>query len=524
MADIIDAHRLFAAHPAPGGTVVALQSLSLTVEAGEQLVVVGPSGSGKSTLLRCLAGRLRPLSGELNVFGTPLHEVNGRELAAYRANTVALVQQRYTRGLSPDLPAWKIVALRPALLGWPLRRRRARAFELLERVGLAQRAGARRIELSGGEQQRVALCVALSVQPRLLLADEVTGELDDESGAHVLATLRELAKAEHTTVVLATHDPKATETADRTVTVRDGRVTAELIRGPVDRRLVTIDDGGVLRIDPADLAVAGIEGEARLDVSAGAVVLQPHGARSPAQPTATRAPAPASRASAPTAEAHDVVRRFAGRERPALDGVSLDLLPGMLHVLSGPSGCGKTTLIHILAGLDRADAGTIEVLGRSLSLMARDELAEWRRQNVAIVPQSTALVGFLSALENVELGLTVRGVSALEARPRGEAALASVGLDDVTHHPTEDLSAGQRQRVGVARALAARPPLLLADEPTANLDEHNAVMVAELLATSAREHGIAILCSTHDPSVTAHADRVTALRDGRLAPSPTRQH
>jgi ABC-type lipoprotein export system ATPase subunit len=117
----------------------------------------------------------------------------------------------------------------------------------------------------------------------------------------------------------------------------------------------------------------------------------------------------------------------------------------------------------------------------------------------------------------VELGLTIRGIPALEARPRSEAALARVGLHDAAHRPADDLSAGQRQRVAVARALAARPALLLADEPTANLDERNAVIVAELLAATAREDGVAVVCATHDASVTAHADRVTSLRSGRVA-------
>ncbi|HWK30099.1 MAG TPA: ATP-binding cassette domain-containing protein [Solirubrobacter sp.] len=517
MADAIRAHRLFAAHPAPGGTVVALQSLSLTVQAGELLAVIGPSGSGKSTFLRCLAGRLRPLSGELEVFGAALHELRDRELAAYRAATVAFVQQHYARSLSPDLKAWEMIALRPRVLGWPRRRARARALELLEHVGLGERADARRTELSGGEQQRVALCAALSARPRLLLADEVTGELDDEAGTRVLAALRELAAAEGTTVVLVTHDPKAARVADRTVTVRDGRVTAELRRGAADRRVVMIDDGGVLRIDPDDLAAAGLEGEAGLGVTDGAVVLRRLGPRRPARPRVRRdGVVRVVPVLEPVARARGLVRRFESRRRPALDGVSLDLLPNRLHVLSGPSGCGKTTLIHLIGGLDRPDAGTLEVLGHAVDGMTRAQLAAWRCEHVAIVPQTTALVPFLGALENVELALTVRGVEAQEARARSHEALERIGLADAARRPAGDLSAGQRQRVAVARAVAARPPLLLADEPTANLDEKGSVMVADLLAELAHEHGVAILCSTHDESVGRRADAVIRLRNGRL--------
>jgi ABC-type lipoprotein export system ATPase subunit len=516
MAEAIRAHRLFAAYRAPAGTVVALQGLSLRAEASEVLGIVGPSGSGKSTLLRCLAGRDRPLAGELTVFSRPLHEASNRQLARYRARTVALVHQRYARALSPDLPISRIVELRPALLGWPAAERRERAHELLERVGLGDRADARRTELSGGEQQRVALCVALAAQPKLLLADEVTGELDDESGELVLRTLRELAAAEGTTVLLVTHDEKAGAICDRTLTIRDGRVTGELRHGPTDRRRVLVDDGGVLRIDPEDLAAAGVHGKAGLEVGPCRIVLtgEPASVRLPERPR-HRAPVRLGVARLPPVAVLDAVtRRFTGRGSPAVSAVDLEIAPGRLHVLSGPSGCGKTTLIHLIAGLDRADAGTITLLGTDLGACARTALAELRRRHVAIVPQATALVPFLDARENVELALIARGATARDARERAREALALVGLEEVAHHPAGRLSSGQRQRAAVARAVAARPDLLLADEPTANLDERSAVLVADLLAETARAHGTAVLCATHDHSVEHRADLVTHLRSG----------
>ena len=518
MAEAIHAHRLFAAYRAPAGTVVALQGLSLRVEAGEVVGVVGPSGSGKTTLLRCLAGRDRPLAGELTIFGEPLHEASERALARYRARTIAMVHQRYARALSPDLPVWRIVAMRPVLLGWPAKRRRERAHELLERVGLGDRAGARRGELSGGEQQRVALCVALAAQPKLLLADEVTGELDDAAGENVLRTLRELAAAEGTTVLLVTHDEKAEAICDRTLTIRDGRVTGELLHGPTDRRRVLVDDGGVLRIDPEDLAAAGVEGDAELEVRPGRIVLtgDAERARGPEKPRRLAPTRLDVAGRPPVAVLEGVTRRFGTRGGPAVAGVDLAIAPGRLHVLSGPSGCGKTTLIHLIAGLDRPDAGAVSVLGEPLGERTRTQLAELRREHVAIVPQAAALVPFLDARENVVLGLVARGLDAREARERADEALALVGLEEVALHPAGQLSSGQRQRTAVARAVAARPDLLLADEPTANLDERNAVLIADLLAETARTHGTAVLCATHDRSVEHRADTVTRLRSGRV--------
>jgi len=319
-------------------------------------------------------------------------------------------------------------------------------------------------------------------------------------------------------VVLVTHDEKAGAICDRTLTIRDGRVTGEIRHGPTDRRRVLVDDGGVLRIDPEDLAAAGVEGEAGLEVRPGRIVLSGDAdrARSPQKPT-RRAPTRLDVAGRPPVAVLDgVTRRFAARGAPAVSGVGLAIAPGRLHVLSGPSGCGKTTLIHLLAGLDRADAGKVEVLGTSLGGLSRTDLAELRRRHVTIVPQAAALVPFLDARENVELALIARGAAAAEARERAEEALALVGLEEVALHPAGQLSSGQRQRAAVARAVAARPNLLLADEPTANLDERNAVLIADLLAETARTHGTAVLCATHDRSVEHRADVVTRLRSGRV--------
>ena len=167
----------------------------------------------------------------------------------------------------------------------------------------------------------------------------------------------------------------------------------------------------------------------------------------------------------------------------------------------GRSGSGKTTLLHLLAGLDRPSEGRVLVQGREIEGLDRAEAAAVRREHVALVTQEPGLVPHLSARENVELGLLVRG---LDGDPAG--ALAEVGLGARLDHRADRLSAGERQRVAIARALAADPVLLLADEPTARLDQSNARAVAELLARLAHEHGTAVVCATHDAVVIEQAD------------------
>jgi putative ABC transport system ATP-binding protein len=201
------------------------------------------------------------------------------------------------------------------------------------------------------------------------------------------------------------------------------------------------------------------------------------------------------------AELRGVVRRFGGAARPALAGVSATFRAGTLTAVVGRSGSGKTTLLHLLAGLDRPTEGAVLVEGREIERLTRTESAAVRRTSIALITQEPGLVPHLSARENVELGLRVRGADEDAAH-----ALAEVGLGSRLDHRADRLSAGERQRVAIARALAARPVLLLADEPTARLDQSNARAVGELLARLAHEHGTAVVCATHDPVVIEQAD------------------
>ena len=507
MAAIV-ARRLFAVHHSPSGAVVALQGVSLTVERGELLAVLGPSGAGKSTLMRCLGGAHRPLAGELHGFGTRLHDASPRALARWRAQHVGVVSQRYLGSLSPDLRAIDAVMLRALLRGEERSTARRDALALLDRVGLADRADARRGELSGGEQQRVALCAALHSRPPLLLADEVTGDLDDANGAEVLSLLRGLSQLHGTTVVLATHDPKAAEMADRAVTVRDGRITAEVEDG---ERSVAVDESGLLRLEPEDLSESGIGSRARIDVSPGRVELTASGAAATRRGHETGFadegdvswPLRSQPSRAALVVLRGVRRSYGDAEVVGPTDLVVDV-PG-LHVVVGPSGSGKTTLLHLIAGLERPSGGALEVDGQDLVPMSREQLAHFRREHLAVIPQAGALTAHLTALENVELALRIRG---RRDRQGAQRALAAVGLGELMDRPAGRLSGGEQQRVAVARAVATGAPVLLADEPTASLDQRNAIAVAELLRRLAHERRAIVLCATHDHSVIQRADSV----------------
>lgn len=215
-------------------------------------------------------------------------------------------------------------------------------------------------------------------------------------------------------------------------------------------------------------------------------------------------------------QAEAVTRVYgSGRTRvEALRGVSLGVDRGEVVALRGRSGSGKTTLLNLLGGLDRPTSGRVILAGRELSRLPEAELTRVRRREIGFVFQSFALHPLLSALENVELPLRFAGLARRERRERAVRWLEYVGLASRMHHRPYELSGGEQQRVGVARALALEPALLLADEPTGELDSATGARILELLCQVAREHGVAVCMTSHDPGISAYADRVYTLADG----------
>jgi putative ABC transport system ATP-binding protein len=215
-----------------------------------------------------------------------------------------------------------------------------------------------------------------------------------------------------------------------------------------------------------------------------------------------------------------VTRRFASRRLDpvtAVDGVDLIVPPGEFVAIQGPSGSGKTTLLALLAGIDQPDSGIVRVLGHDLARLSAIERAHLRRSSVGIVFQSFGLLASLCAGENVALPLDLAGRDRLESRERAEAALAAVGLGHVMTARIDELSAGERQRVGVARALVSEPQVVFADEPAGRLDDDTAGQVIGLLAGACRERGASLVLVTHDAATARLADRCLGMTDGRVS-------
>jgi putative ABC transport system ATP-binding protein len=203
-------------------------------------------------------------------------------------------------------------------------------------------------------------------------------------------------------------------------------------------------------------------------------------------------------------------------ETQALRGVSLTIESGEFAALVGPSGSGKTTLLQLLGCLDQPTSGRVFIDGRDVSRLSRNERADIRRDKLGFVFQFFALIPTLTAYENVELPLLLGGNGTSDRGARVDALLGSVGLAERAHHRPDQLSGGEQQRVAVARALATNPSLILADEPTANLDTANGEAVMQTMARLNQETGVTFVFATHDPRVIKFARRVITLRDGQV--------
>ena len=274
---------------------VALQGLDLDVKKGELMAIVGNSGSGKSTLLNMLGGLDRPSAGSLTVDGKNLLKVTDKDYMEYKRDTVGFVWQNNARNLVPYLTAVQNVELPMLLKG--RKGRRERALELLKKVGLEKRKNSRLDQMSGGEQQRVAIAIAMANDPKLLLADEPTGSVDTKTSAMILDIFKELNRSEGVTVVIVTHDLKLADHIDRVVAIRDGRTSSEIIRkrsyredldemGEViteeeatHEELAVLDRSGRLQLPKDYMQSLGIKGGGKvrveLDEERGGIILFP---------------------------------------------------------------------------------------------------------------------------------------------------------------------------------------------------------------------------------------------------------
>ena len=572
--------------------VVALQGLNLELAQGEMMALVGPSGVGKSTLLNVIGGLDTPSAGAVRVAGWDLLRMKDRERVEYKRQAVGFVWQQPARNLLPYLSARENVELPMQHNGVRADARKKRALELLDVVGLADRADFRPDRLSGGEQQRVALAVALANNPPLLLGDELTGQVDSESAMQALDAVRAINQAFGTTVIIVTHDPLVASRVDRVVTMRDGRASTEIRRrrnqedGSIhEEEWVILDPVGRLQLprayvntlemrelvrlhlEPDHISVWPQKGDERPALGAPSTGSgQAPSTGSPPRVLAVAGQAPSTGSpprlprvlavevlavagqagqESPVAQPKGLSRMFssqfsilhpqfsdvgvsittenltrtfelAGEKVHALQEVNLEIPAGSLSAIKGPSGSGKTTLLTLVAGLDEPTEGSVRFGERSLAEMSGQEKINLCREEIGFVFQTFGLLPFLSVEENVQVPLRLLRTSRQERRVLVNEVLEMVGLSGRANHRTYELSGGEQQRVAIARALVKRPTLILADEPTGQLDSLTGASIIALLKQIATQTGVTVVVASHDPNVHENADWIFELKDGRL--------
>ena len=530
---------------------VALQGLNLEIAQGEMMALVGPSGVGKSTLLNVVGGLDKPSAGGIWVAGWDLLRMEDRERVEYKRQVVGFVWQQPARNLLSYLSARENVELPMELKGVKANARKNRALELLDMVGLADRADFRPDRLSGGEQQRTALAVALANNPPLLLGDELTGQVDSESAMQVFDALQAINQAYGTTVIVVTHSPLVASRVDRVVTLRDGRTSTEIRRrrdqegGRVhEEEWVILDPVGRLQLPRAYVNTLQMKELVKLHLEPDHVSVWPQkGDERRAQDAGQASPA-AYRGSAAEDQPFDQLglrpqAQRAARDRPergvcvavenltrtfelagekihALQGVNLSIPAGSLTAIKGPSGSGKTTLLNLIAGLDEPNTGDVRFGERLLTEMSPQAKIDLCRRQIGFVFQTFGLLPFLSVEENVQVPLRLLYTSRQERQVLVDEVLEMVGLADRARHRTYELSGGEQQRVAIARALVKRPTLILADEPTGQLDTLTGARIIALLQKIAVQTGVTVVVASHDSNVHEAADWIFELKDGRL--------
>ncbi|HET7901356.1 MAG TPA: ATP-binding cassette domain-containing protein [Candidatus Nanopelagicales bacterium] len=511
MSYAVECHDLFCLYDAPTGSVAALRGLSLRVPVGERVVVHGPNGSGKSTLLAVLAAEVAPSAGSVRVDGVELARADDATRTALRRDRLGLVDQRSRRALRPELDVLDNVALQLRLGGRAKQDARDEARDALAMLGLAHLALRSPATLSGGEAQRVAVAAALAHRPAVVLADEPTGELDAVSADAVYDALASAVTDLGATLVLVTHDPRAARVADRVVRIRDGRLSEQWDPAAPHSETLVVDDRGWVRLPDSLRHGAGASSGAVAVATPEGVLLRGTGAAQVVEQ--------ASRVDRSPAVDQQVVASLLAVDVaydgvPVLQGVDLDVRAGRLAVVSGRSGSGKSTLLRILVGLAPPDRGEVVLLDQKLAGLARDERAAVRRSGVAVVTQGGSLVETLHVRDNLELARAARGLDPDDALT--DALCDELGLTALAHRPVLSLSGGERQRVALARALAVEPVLAVLDEPSSQLDEAGAEIVARVL-TEAAERGVALLVASHDPVLLEAAHDVIDLGSATIA-------
>ncbi len=507
-APLIETRRLSKVYQTGAGGFCALKDIDLQVLPGEFLGVVGKSGAGKTTLLNMLSGVSTISSGEVlfhrNGNGSAevvsLGALNEDQRAEWRGQNVGIVYQSFE--LLPQLDLVDNIMIPQDFCGrYRPQVSYPRALELLDLVELSEHVYKLPAHISGGQKQRVAIARALVNDPALILADEPTGNLDTATAETIFQLFERLIQAGKT-ILMVTHDSSLAVRCSRTLYISDGEITADRRKQPRTTSGGYSPAGGKTQT----VLVTGNGQGTPMPEPALTVSVEPGNARHTDQQSQV------------AITLRDVVKTYvnAAGSFTALKRINLQMNYGQFVSIVGKSGSGKSTLLNMLTGIDHPSSGQVIIGGQDIYKMSESKRALWRGHNMGIVFQFFQLLPTLTLLENTMLPMDYCNVFPLSERPqRALELLKMVGLEEQAHKLPAMVSSGQQQSAAIARALATDPPIIVADEPTGNLDSRSAASIIQLFQRLA-DLGKTILIVTHDPSITRRTEQTVILSDGEI--------
>ncbi len=486
------------------GPFLALKDVNIDIQQGEFLGITGKSGAGKTTLLNMISGVSELTSGEIIFHGSgngstapaiPIQTLNEDELATWRGKNLGIIYQSFE--LMPTLNLVENVMLPPDFLGsYRPNISKERALELLELVDILEHAYKIPAHISGGQKQRVAIARALVNDPALIIADEPTGNLDSVTAETIFQIFEKLID-QGKTIVMVTHDESLARRFSRRLHIVDGVVGSPPKNGSVPA--ASLED--VEQAEPLRIQVTPGDSQ-DTDVPCDEVVFE--------QVQSVQ--------DYPAIVLRDVDKVYvnAAGKFVALKSVNMQLNYGQFISIVGKSGSGKSTLLNMITGIDHPTAGEVIVGNEHIYEMSKSDRALWRGKNMGVVFQFFQLLPTLSLLENTILPMDYCKVYPFNERSeRAMELLKMVGLEEQAHQLPTSVSSGQQQSAAIARALATDPAIILADEPTGNLDSRSAENVLNIFERLAAR-GKTILIVTHDPSITQRTDQTIILSDGEI--------
>lgn len=514
--------------------ISVLKGINLSLQKGSLNAILGPSGSGKSTLMRIIGGFDSTSAGFIRVGDFILSEMTAPQLDNYRRKYIGFLNQIPEQNIIPALSTLRNILVAMQVKDYSRNLRIQKAEELLDLVDLGARKTITAGKLSGGEMQRLGIAISLSCDPLLILADEPTGELDSDTTKKIIELFHELNKNLSQTFIIATHDDRLAKHCD-SFRILNGRIVSATLGYTKTfqselhyNELIVMDQTGTLTIPKGKFNQFGENTFLRMSYNSELECLEIH------PPTHEVGVFPIPTLQSILNEGSDqlgmkkhetvVILRNISKTFftpnitiPVLTNLNLQIYKNSFNVIMGPSGSGKSTLLSIIAGLDNPTNGEVILSGTKINDLNEEHLVEIRRNKISIIFQFFNLHPSLTVSENIELPMLFAGRESKFRRKRVNELLDLVGLQDRANHKPHELSGGEKQRVGIARALANNPEIILADEPTGNLDSLMAIQIMNLfIRLNQNPYNKTIIMVTHDEHLLSPNMRVLKLADGNI--------